>query len=265
MNFENHKYPHKLIFNQSNDILKSIYTDCVNILPVQNNLNNNKWHNFRLNLKQYGKQPILGCKNLVLVINLDSDEQIKYLLLIELIDKIIFQINGRDMEDLNMTNLIWIMINYYKLEIKQIGSKIYFPIPLSLFQNGFIPYYFNSFSLLLKFNTLNQIYNKIIKLNILVDIFYGKLDFNEEYLLNYKNNYLPKLEYPIDKIKNINNLNNFALQNYENISIVNLKKIIDSNNFVLWGYIYSESINFSALITNTHIWTTIPRNSNFLS
>ena len=79
---------------------------------------------------------------------------------------ITFQINGHDMEILSGCNIIQMMINYYGLKIKQIGHKIYFPIPLNLFQNGFIPCYFDHFRFLLKINTQNQFLFEVQSLHI---------------------------------------------------------------------------------------------------
>ena len=148
------------------------------------------------------------------------------------------------------------MINYYGLEIKQIGSKIYFPIPLNLFQNGFVPYYFDCLCLSLQMNTQNQIYNKI---SISLEIFYGELNFNENYLIDYKNNYLDKI------INSINNYNGLINNNHLGNSLDKIKKIIKSNNLILFGYEYSELIELCASITKSYIWINLPRNTDKIS
>jgi hypothetical protein len=243
-----YKYPHELIFTDTSNILTQYY-------KTYQNVNMNGQYRIKLTLSNYGKYKILGCANLMLIIDLDSDEEIDFKLVKLLINKILFLINGFDVELIDTSNLIWIMINYYNLAIKQIGSKIYFPIPLSLFAKGFVPYYFDHFALLLHFNTLSQIYNKIKKISVCVKIFYGKLNFNEKYLLDYKSNNLEKIIDSLNKYKGdkSNNL-------YENV-----KKIINFNNFIFYGYDYYELIEITSSNTKKYIWTCIPRISNKIS
>ena len=249
MNFKkNNELPHEILFNQTNYILKHNYIDYISI-------NNNSAYRIKLNLNKYGKKNILGCKNLILILDLVSDDIINNSILKSLISTIKFQINGHDVEALSENNFIWMMINYYGLEIKQIGSKIYFPIPLNLFQNGFVPCYFDHLCLLLQMNTQNQIYNKI---SISLEIFYGELNFNKKYLIDYKNNYLDKLIHSINNFNGI--INNFQNGN----SLDKIKKIIKSNNLILFGYEYSELIELCESVTKSYIWINISRNSNKL-
>lgn len=68
MNFKkNYEFPHKIIFNQTNNILKHNYTDYIKI-------NNNGVYRIKLNLNKYGKKNILGCKNLIIILDLVSDD-----------------------------------------------------------------------------------------------------------------------------------------------------------------------------------------------
>jgi hypothetical protein len=90
-----------------------------------------------------------------------------------------------------------------------------------------------------------------------VEIYYGNsnLNFNQEYLINYKNNNLLKI------------INYSSTSNEQKMSnlLQTIKKITDSNNFIFYGYDYTELIELTSSNTNTHIWTCISRNSDKLS
>jgi hypothetical protein len=245
MNLKKYIYPHELIFNQSNDTLKHNLTEYVNF-------NNNGVYKIRLNLSNYGKKNIIGCKNLILIFDVDSNDIIDDNQIKSLISAITFQFNGHDIEYLCDSHVILMMIKYYGLEIKQIGSKIYFPIPLSLFQNGFVPYYIDKFTLSLKINNQNIIYNKI---TTDVEIFYGELNFNQKYLTDYKNNYWDKM------INSLNNSSNNSLNNANK----SISEIIKLDNLIFFGYDFSELIELCSTFSKKNIWMNIPRNSNKVS
>jgi hypothetical protein len=243
-NMDSKKYihPHELIFNKSNNIFKHNLTKYVNI-------DNDGNYKIELNLNKHGEQNIIGCKNMVLIFDVITNDIIDDNQITSLISSLTFQINGHDIGYLYDNHVIFMMLKYYGLEIEQIGSKIYFPIPLSLFQNGFVPYYFNYFTLLFKINNQNLIYNKI---TVNIEIFCGELNFNQKYLSYYQNNYWNKM---------INSLNFFDKP---------LKKsfyeIIKLDNLIFFGHEFSELIKICQINLNSNlIFVDIPIISNKIS
>lgn len=262
MSLNKYTYPHEIIFNQTNDILKNNYKEQIDInsnININNN-NNNKAFRIKLNLGQYGKKKIIGCKNLVLILDLDldPDEILDYQIIKSLVNRITFQINGYDIETLSGNNIIQMMINYYELEIKQIGSKIYFPLPLNLFQKGFIPYYFENLFLMFVINNQNVKYKKI---SIDLEIFYGELNFNQKYLINYYNNNFDKIvNYFNEQIKLLKktHISDDLIQLLE-------KKPLDEyiknnlNNLIFFGYELSELVELIPSMSKKNIWINLPR------
>ncbi len=143
-------------------------------------------YKFNLKLSKYYNKIVEIAKNISLVFELDNDEIIQPELFVKIITDIKIQFNGHDIEHIH-SNWILAMIIFYGLSIKQVGSKIFLPLPFNIFQNGFVPYYISSIVFLVKFNSTDPLCNKIKKINIRVEQLYRNLIIDNKYPSNQIN------------------------------------------------------------------------------
>ena len=124
------------VFENSSDWIKKKHSSYCSYI------NNSQIFRFRTNLTKFGSQDIGMIKNPILIIDLGLNcFETKYTPdeIINLFNKIKYQILGYDVEQEIGSNWIKIMLEYYNLKVEHIGSKIFIPLPFNLLVGGFCP------------------------------------------------------------------------------------------------------------------------------